>query len=500
LILGKTMSQCISSRHESDLGGQFSPFGDVKPIGVSIIVPEQLAAFPAVQHTAWMLVNLLARFAGVVNRVSIQCPSGIPQSGRVVPLALKNTDFDVALLGGGRAIGVVQVERNLCLEKTIVVGPGIVHAEGTIFCLGSGWCGGFSATPDPLRTLEPKSTLPIGPYVAACLAAGEIFKAARMQAGTYESPASAFYSAYSHRASDSPVLGDPSIANVPIHATLAGVGAVGCAMLHALWACPQVSGTFDLVDNDPKGLEESNLNRYCLFGMPSVGQPKATAASALLSDSALTLTPFDVAIETHSISTTCVASAVDRNTARAAIQFKYPAKLFSASTSDLRAEVLRCGPPGVGACLRCFNEPERLVPDDDLRAKLKLANDAELVDLCRTTNITVADAKEWISTGRCGLAGEQLLSLLRRNEDEHEFAVAFVSVMAGTLLAAELIKDASGGAEALSENLQRATFQFFSPLAKTNRATRFHRDSKCPMCDPNSLATRLWQQRYQKAI
>ncbi len=228
------MSQCISNRHESDLGGHFSPFGDVKPVGVSVIVPKELAAFPAVQHTAWMLVNLLARFAGVVNCVSIECPPGIPQAGRIIPLALRSADLDVALLHGGRAIGVVPVENNLPLERTIVVGNGVASTDGLLFCLGSGWCGGFARSHDFMRTLDPKSSLPIGPYIAACLAAGEVFKAARMQANTYESPASAFYSAYSHRASDSPIPDGPSTANASIQASLAGVGAVGCAMLHAL--------------------------------------------------------------------------------------------------------------------------------------------------------------------------------------------------------------------------------------------------------------------------
>jgi hypothetical protein len=88
---------------------------------------------------------------------------------------------------------------------------------------------------------------------------------------------------------------------------------------------------------------------------------------------------------------------------------------------------------------------------------------------------------------------------LRLNEGENEFAVAFVSVMAGTMLAAEVVKESSGGAELLSEDLQRATFQFFSPLAKANRASRFQRDPKCPMCDPNAIATRLWRHRYEQA-
>lgn len=33
-------------------------------------------------------------------------------------------------------------------------------------------------------------------------------------------------------------------------------------------------------------------------------------------------------------------------------RFGYSARIFSGSTLNLRAEVLRCGPPGIGAYLR----------------------------------------------------------------------------------------------------------------------------------------------------
>src|SRR5215207_8141194 len=48
-----------------------------------------------------------------------------------------------------------------------------------------------------------------------------------------------------------------------------------------------------------------------------------------------------------------LVSGVDTNRARQALQGHYPPLILSASTFDLRAEVLRAGPPGLGACLRC---------------------------------------------------------------------------------------------------------------------------------------------------
>jgi len=46
-------------------------------------------------------------------------------------------------------------------------------------------------------------------------------------------------------------------------------------------------------------------------------------------------------------------SPLDTNRARQALQGHYSPLILSASTFDLRAEVLRAGPPGLGACLRC---------------------------------------------------------------------------------------------------------------------------------------------------
>jgi ThiF family len=490
------MNQRVSSRHEGDLGGQFLPFGNIEQVGVTVVVPEAVAGFPSVQHTAWMLVNLLARFEGVVHRLGVRCPEGVKLRGRIVPLAPRDADLATALITGGNAIGVIPVEKDLQCERTIVIGSAPIASQTDLFAIGSGWCGGVSVIPDPISALDLGSSLPFGPYIAACIAAGEVFKAARMQSGKCIAPKAAFYSCWHHAAANAVIPGGPQDVELALNSSLVGVGAVGSAVIHCLWGCPAVRGSMVLVDNDPKGLDATNLNRYSLFGKSSVGKLKASAAAAIASDALIGWAPQDVAIEAFSLSTPRVVSAVDRNTARAAIQFQYPARIFSGSTLDLRAEVLRCAPPSFGACLRCFNEPEKVAPDDELRSKLKAAGETELAAMAQSVGLTIAEAKDWIGTGRCGVAGERLLPLLRREDGDIAFAVAFVSVMAGTLLTAELVKDHLLHAAPLSETLQRAAFQFFSPLARSNRAASFLRDPKCPMCDPHSVAFRIWAQRY----
>ncbi len=491
------MSQRVSSRHEGDLGGRFLPFGNVEQVGITITIPREAAALPSTQHAAWMLINLLARLDGIVHKVAVRCPSGIGLSGRVIPLASRDLDLRSALVVGGNAIGIVPVVEELELGRTIVVGPARPMSGGAdLFAAGGGWCGGVSLTGAGMERLDYESPLPFGPYIAACIAAAEVFKAARMQPGTYAAPPSAFYSCWSHSAAELPARLGPSNIELTLDASLVGVGAVGSGVLHSLWACPALRGAMVLIDNDPKGLDMTNLNRYSIFGRTSVGSPKATSAAGALSDSSIRFSAHDREIESFRLSTPRVVSAVDRNTARAAIQNQYPARILSGSTSDLRAEVLRCGPPGVGACLRCFNQPEKIPPDQELRSRLKTAGEAELATLAESAGISLAEAKDWLATGSCGLAGARLLPLLRRVEGEPEFAVGFVSVLAGVMLAAALLKDCLPHNEPLSEARQRATFQFFSPLARSNRAASFLRDPACPMCAPDSIACAAWARRF----
>jgi len=494
------MSDRVSSRHEGDLGGRFLPFGDVNRVGVTVEVAPECASLPGVQHTAWMLVNLLARFKGVVHRVGVRCPEGVRVCGRVVPLAAGHEELRASLLAGGAAVGVVPIEADTRLEWTIAVGCGDAVTGASMYACGNGWCGGVSDAPLDVDALGTPSPLPFGPYVAACIAAGEVFKAARMRREEYIALASAFYSVWDHGAAEAPLVGGPERLEVVLDAALAGAGAVGCALIHTLWACPDVGGTLVIADNDPKGLESSNLNRYALFGAGAVGQPKATAAAQVARDALVRWEPLDSGIESLQLAKRRVVSAVDRNSSRAAIQLRYPARILSGSTLNLRAEVLRCGPPGVGACLRCFNTPETVAPDEELRMQLQEAPDARLAQLADSSGITLTEAREWVSTGSCGTAGERLLPHLRRSEDERAFAVSFVSVMAGTMLAAELIKDHLPYSGPLYASAPRGVFQFQSPLARSNRASAYGRDPKCPMCDPSTLACQTWADRYKRLM
>lgn len=490
------MSNTVSSRHESDLGGRFLPFGETDQVAVTVVVATETAHLASVQHAAWMLLNLLSRQLGVISQIGLICPTDVAQTCRLTPLASSALDLRKALITGSEAIGVVPVVPDVAVGRLLVVGETGQAEPDRLYVQGNGWCGGISVA--PIDTAGKSSDLPFGPYITACMAAGEVFKAARLKQGTYSSPESAFYSAWTRCVSTSCDPAGPMEIQRKVNFALGGVGAVGCAFLHTLDCTPGLSGDVLIADDDGKGLDRSNLNRYVLFSSESIGKQKATEAARLLAGSTLVFDPHDRPLEDMASTPMIVVSAVDTNPSRAAIQNRYPAQILSASTHDLRAEVLRCGPPGVGACLRCYNPPEIAKSDKQIALEIQNMSDGDLAEYAKVAGVTVMEARQWAESQKCGMAGEGVLRHFRETEPRpYGFAVGFVSVMAGTLLAAELVMGELGvGANSRKGN--RSVFQFWSPSAATNRSSDYVRDPACPMCRPDSTAVRMWNDRLQK--
>jgi hypothetical protein len=484
----------VSDRHEGDLGGKLRPFGEATAGTVVVRVAPEWAAAAATQHTLWMLVNLLCRLAGVVDEVVLDVPDGIALRSNVIPLAPDSTDLLGGVLAGAKAIGIVPVRCERGSTPTIAIGPG-EPVDGALRCYGEGWQGGISRLDvAPL----PEAELPIGPYIAACIAAGEIFCGALYE--RYEPTTSAWYCAWSHRGGGSQRGPGPDMVDVELAHALIGIGAVGSTVVHSLWATPNSHGSVALVDGDENGVEDTNLNRYPLFGHEHIGAPKATQARRVAANCGITWTPYDLPIEQLNqdiLGTDRIVSAVDLNRARRVIQSRYPSELLSGSTLDLRAEILRCGPPGDGACLGCFNPPERAATDDELRKRLAALDQDQRAKLAHETDQSVDELDEWVTTGRCGQGTPLLLAQLRDGEELPEnFAVGFVSVMSGTLLAAELLKEGLR-APALANDSQRASFQFFNPASERNGASFLGRHPACAQCRPGEVATEIWLKRWR---
>jgi hypothetical protein len=172
----------IYDRHAGTLDGQLLPLDQATPVSVSIVLPPEVASLPACQHTVWMLVNLLARADGIVDEIFLTAPEGVSQASRVVPLAPRHLDIRSAVLTGAGAIEAVPVSASPTEVETaslrFVIGPGAEREEVTRVH-GERWWGGMSRHDMPGDGI---SAIPLGPYVAAALAAGEVFKAVRLNA------------------------------------------------------------------------------------------------------------------------------------------------------------------------------------------------------------------------------------------------------------------------------------------------------------------------------
>jgi hypothetical protein len=484
----------ISDRHEGTAGDQLDAFERTRAQEVRIVVEPEVAASASVQHTAWMLVNALARLQGVVARIELECPRDVTVRTRVVPLSNRDRLLG-AIEDAAEQIGAVPMGKVRDDAFVLHIGPGGAPSSG-LRVVGDAWSGGIST-----RAVGPGrgSALPFGPYVAACVAAAEVFKAARMKREAYVPAQAAFYSTWSHQSSIQPIDDGPVVLDgVALQADLAGVGAVGSAWVHALWATEGIRGAVQLIDNDPHGVDSTNLNRYALFGAGSVGRSKPDEAARLTAGSDIAWTPNNAAFEAVTTDPArLIISAVDRNSARDAIQAKFFGRVLGGSTSDLRAEILRPGPSG--ACLRCFNEPEALPNDTELRRRWLTLSLADKRDLAARRGVSLEQGDAWAATGTCGVPGERLLPDLKALEPGPRlFAVSFVSMLAGAMLAAETVKEVTSAAAPLSGRVSRAVLQLWSPAAPTNRAGAFVRDPVCPRCDPRSPAAKLWRERFRQ--
>jgi molybdopterin/thiamine biosynthesis adenylyltransferase len=493
----------LSDRHEGTLDGRLAPIPPTPSTTVAVEIEPTTAETPAAQHAAWMLVNLLARQEGLVERVALICNDQIPMPTRVIPLAPRDLDLREALLHGAGKVGAVRVEAAATAPAgalRLVVGTGPA-APDTVLVWGERAWGGISRS--SIASADPGSPLPLGPYVAASLASAYVFMTIR-DAGVAAWADSAFHSVWSYSASAMPPVGaadtGPHSIAAALDAILAGCGAVGSTWLHAIWATPGLTGRVSVADADTDGVDLSNLNRCPIYGRDSLGRGKASEAKRICGDADVDIDAHDGPVGDVADSGRLLVSAVDSNTSREAVQGTYPAQILSASTEGMRAELLRCDPISGAPCLRCFNSPEAPVADAELRRRFLAAPLDQQRELAEASGQTLEEATRWAIEGTCGYESDRLMERMRTDDQgTRAFAVGFVSVMAGTMLAAQTLKE-SLAVGPLREHVSRAVMQFFDPLAATNRPQAYLRDESCPMCGTTAIGRPTWIKRHESYL
>jgi hypothetical protein len=406
-------------------------------------------------------VNILSRQVGLVERLEVVSPSVSSLIPALTPQAFKTFPEGLRELGEwsvGMDVVTDTVGSTTQADHTVVIGStGVVIMGDAIACIADGWkawVGDVERTPD---VTPSESRNPIGPFFAASLVAGEIFKRTwGIRRGRLLRDDC--YSLWSWN--ESSIWADldsgPEVNGLGLPAViLVGAGAVGNALAYVLANLETNDSYVVLIDDDK--YDTTNLNRCVLAGAQDVGQSKVQVLASRLKDAGIDTFPFygllkdflrdarlglrsNVAQEIDDGVFPLVLSCVDTGAGRQDIQGLHPDLLFGGSTLDLQAKAyFYAGEPGA-ACLGCHNprqDQEKLMrgKERDLRSM----KPEERVKVLTQAGIDVGAVEEYLANPQCGHMGRAALSDLASTLPA-EFSVGFVSLGAGILLAANLFR------------------------------------------------------------
>jgi hypothetical protein len=279
------------------------------------------------------------------------------------------------------------------------------------------------------------------------------------------------------------------------HAYLAGAGAIGNGLL---WAARYLDlrGRLEIVDDDH--VTSGNLNRQIWFQTDDIAKPKAARLAKLTQPyfASLELVPRqcrlqDLPERSDKPWLSRLIVAVDSRRARRELQNEFPGEVFDASTTDIREVVIHHHKqPTAHACLSCIYEPDEAefsrehhiaehlgVTVEEVRSE-RISTASAAVIAARFPTLSTADIagvaydslfKTLCSTGQLGMLTDKRILA----------PFAFVSVLAGALLAVELVRYLGGPSSAAETNYWRAS-PWHSPLAR--RRILRARQPHCGFC------------------
>ena len=273
-------------------------------------------------------------------------------------------------------------------------------------------------------------------------------------------------------------------------AVLVGGGGVANGLL---WALEEVDAHGIMYVADPKNVSSSNLNRCLYFDAVDVRQPKAEVLAKKFKHPHLTLAPF-VGTFAELVKKQKVRRAItttDSRAARRGVRKQLPLEIIDASTTGI-SEVITFSEkqPTDSACLSCIyihipqeTERERHIADAlglELAEVKRQFIDAELAaKLARIHKSLDAQAIEGMAMDSlfrqlCGTG-----DLLDAKVEQVLAPLAFVSNLAGALLAIELIRAELGGVLKYGQN-----YLCLNPWTPPFARARRHKgkQSECEFC------------------
>lgn len=486
---------------------------------VRVVAEQPVAETAGGQHALWMLVNLLARQFTVIHEIHIAVPPVPMQVG--VALFGEGSDLpqslaETARLVAGPAMRVLVVDdRQAPVDVEASVG-GTGAADEARFRIGGIASGWRVAVGDPrgLPQVTPSEACAFGPYFAACLVAGEVFKrlsGLREGRGRFITSLQMSLWDWQERECWAELAdGDwPQTGELP-PLYLIGAGAVGQGTAAALAASRPLRGLVTVIDGDQIDAQGTNLNRYPLATGADLGAPKAKllvqhllrAGFQAYSDDrhwpAYAHDPPSArpSAELGSLEADyryrLVLSCVDKNPARHAVQNFWPEYVIGGSTSDMALSVAAYDMRSPYECLKCANPLGTTgLTVEELTEELRALSPEEQHRWARERHLDEEAVLQHLSNPSCGTLGEQEISRFARAGGGADWSVGFVSVAAGTVLAAQTVKYALLGPAAFPPSTGNTLrFSFLQPRP---RASAHQRKPGCDcLTSGRAEFERLW--------
>jgi molybdopterin/thiamine biosynthesis adenylyltransferase len=410
------------------------------------------------------------------------------------------------------------VRENDIFEAALSVGSTHISAGRVIFMSADGWNIEISKN-EPANLLLGENYNPISATGVAAFGVAEMFGFVfrkRLRGFQTENKYVFSYLTYKNTLSKSTPFPDIFLKDF----TLFAAGAVGSAAIWCLSKIPRLSGNIDIVDSQT--VELSNLQRYILTSSKSLGKQKAEMAKEIL------LRP-DLKVSAHSLSFEryvglyrqdslfdTIAIASDNSDTRFSAQALLPRIALNAYTdSGGRVGASRHRFDSEQACLACLyisKKPSqsKLSYLSELtgfshNVILKLLyeevplTDAHIRGMCQYKHYPKQKMMNWVGKSidelyHDGICGGRIIDYIDESGTRRiaHIPLAHQSVLAGTVLAAEICKNSLG---LISYEEEGVEISFTTEMLPPYHAVFRRSKSKTPPC---ICSDKMYVERYKE--
>jgi len=458
------------------------------------------------QHLLQLLINLLARQFGVVREILLEVPDCDLHDQVVLSPRIGAGSLLSSLITLGRVVGADITATRLADGRSatavVYVGGGLIPEVNqcpAIAVYGHRWRA-IASTVGALDCSSAKSDNPLGPYLAACTAAGFVFKSAYEKQRAVD----VRLDLWRQRNEEGPELEGTFLPG----AYVLGLGAVGAAFGYVIAAARGLTG--QLIGIDPQTMSDTDCNRILSGSAHDVGALKVDLFSKLFRPGAIEpftfkgrwpedylgephrKVPAEIRREEDELRFEWVISCVDRDRDRVGIANALPRHVLSGSTLGMAAQTAYYGFEGECECLGCTHRTPQQLGVEERAEELRSVGREGRKQWYESHGASLreqASIEEYLDNPHCAGLGEADLARLGI-QGEVDWAVGFVSTAAGVILAARFIRAALLGAPKEIEEGSEWRYLFWSDELLVSRAKRL---PACPVCDElNEEWRSLW--------